>query len=180
MLPVAIAIMEDSDDKDYLVRLYRRRYPLLFHIAFEITRDRQEAEDIVQSAVVKLIAYISKLREMTEAQEVCYICKTVKSIALNQIQKRKRQLPSDCLDEQPDDHDGPELAYIRMESYGELGRAIASLSQRDQDLLYFKYFLDMPNAEICAALGINEISIRPLLHRARKRALQALEGRVGR
>ncbi|WP_195283731.1 RNA polymerase sigma factor, partial [Harryflintia acetispora] len=62
----------------------------------------------------------------------------------------------------------------------ELGQAIATLGRRDQDLLYFKYFLELPNSEICTALGISEASIRPLLYRARKRALRALEGRAER
>ena len=180
MLPVAIASMDELGDKDYLTNLYIKHYSLMMYLAFQIMKNKSEAEEVLQSAAVKLVEKVRVLRTLNEPQAVCYLSKTVKSIALHQIQRRKRQLPSDWLDEQPDDHDGPELAYIRMESYDELGQAIATLGQRDQDLLYFKYYLDMPNIEICAALGISEASIRPLLYRARKRALHAMEGRAGR
>lgn len=180
MLPVAIAMLDESGDKDYLTALYTKHYSLMMYLALGIMRDRNEAEEVIQSAAVKLVEKVHVLRSLTEPQAVCYLCKTVKSVALNRIQKRKRQISSDCLDDRPDGHDGPELAYLRMESYDELGQAIATLGRRDQDLLYFKYFLELPNSEICTALGISEASIRPLLYRARKRALRALEGRAER
>jgi RNA polymerase sigma-70 factor (ECF subfamily) len=54
------------------------------------------------------------------------------------------------------------------EERDDLWRAILRLPEKQKDLLYFKYVLEMPDAEIAGILGIATASVRQYLTRARR------------
>ena len=52
--------------------------------------------------------------------------------------------------------------------------AMERLPLRDQDVLRMKYLSDMTDAEIAEILGIERVTVRVALSRARKRAYQLM------
>jgi RNA polymerase sigma-70 factor (ECF subfamily) len=66
----------------------------------------------------------------------------------------------------------------RLDAWAERGRlraALQDLSDSDRELLLLAAWENLTNAEAAAALGISEVAARSRLHRARKRALKALQ-----
>jgi RNA polymerase sigma factor (sigma-70 family) len=70
----------------------------------------------------------------------------------------------------------------RLDALAERGRlraALQVLSDSDRELLLLWAWENLTNAEAAAVLGISEGAARSRLHRARKRALKALQGPRG-
>jgi len=67
--------------------------------------------------------------------------------------------------------------YATKEDYRALGEAIEQLSERDRNLLYNKYNLELSDKEIAEIMGIPINNIRVYLIRARQRALKILTRR---
>jgi RNA polymerase sigma-70 factor (ECF subfamily) len=66
----------------------------------------------------------------------------------------------------------------RLDAWAERGRlraALAGLSESDRELLLLVAWEGLTHAEAAAALGISPVAARSRLHRARKRALKALQ-----
>jgi len=70
--------------------------------------------------------------------------------------------------------DSVEETIVRQEEINEMGSALLKLPEKQKDLLYFKYFLEMDNAEIAEILGIGTASVREYLTRARRNAKKML------
>jgi len=72
--------------------------------------------------------------------------------------------------------DGAPGADARYEAREEIARALASLGLRDRALLWLAHVERYDHREIATILGVRPKSVRVLLHRARRRALESLRG----
>ncbi len=70
---------------------------------------------------------------------------------------------------------GPESGALRKELAGALDRALAELPDRLRQVALLRDGEGFETAEVAAALGIEEVHVRVLLHRARIRLRKALE-----
>ncbi|SFR14632.1 RNA polymerase sigma factor, sigma-70 family [Desulfoscipio geothermicus DSM 3669] len=64
---------------------------------------------------------------------------------------------------------------IHQEEIEEMGNAILRLSEKQKDLLYFKYILEMTDTEIAETFGIAPDSVRQYLTRARRAAKELMD-----
>lgn len=58
--------------------------------------------------------------------------------------------------------------------------AILKLPEKEKELLYFKYILEMDNSELAEILGIALASVRQYLTRARRKAQELRNKEVGK
>ena len=63
---------------------------------------------------------------------------------------------------------------LAAERRTDVARAIASLPRRQREVAVFRYYLDLEVAEIAAALGVPEGTVKSALHRARRNLSRAL------
>ena len=75
----------------------------------------------------------------------------------------------------PSSEDDIETRIIHKEELKELGNAILKLTEQQKDVLYFKYILEMNDAEIAEILVIAPDSVRQYLTRARREAKELME-----
>lgn len=61
----------------------------------------------------------------------------------------------------------PLLIFERHDTYAAFERAFNRLPRKQQDLIYFKFFEDLPDEEIAKRLGLQPASLRSLMARAR-------------
>jgi RNA polymerase sigma-70 factor (ECF subfamily) len=71
------------------------------------------------------------------------------------------------LDELPPDGEGDPVAELeRRETAGRLQKALADLSEVDQQLIGMRFFLNQSNVDIAAALGLTPSNVGVRLYRA--------------
>lgn len=185
MIPFCILVIENDDDRDFMISLYNNYKNLMFFEVGKIVKGEYDREDVVQDVLIKLIDKISLLRSRSHDQQINYIISACKHTALNYIRDHSSRTEvsyEDYIDLPDTDHDGHEmdLRMIKGEELETLRRMLPKMDSRSQRLLEGYYFLDMPMAELAKELKIKPSSVRMSLTRARKRALELLqEAEVG-
>lgn len=169
------------DDENYIMRLYKTYYALMYSQIKKIVGEDETTKELIQDTILRLIKKVSTLKTLSEQQLTTYVSKTSKSVALNYVsRKRVREkwtyygAEVDFAGLLPDKSETPETIYERRVSYDELAQAISHLSERDQDLLYFYYILEIDSKELSRIMGIPKRNLRQYIYMARKRAYRLL------
>lgn len=185
MIPLCILAIEDESDREFMVELYEEYKLLMYKEINRITRDAWDAEDIMQTALVKLIDRIALLRTLERNRLVNYIITAVKHNAYNYLSRQKKNTFSfDDLRDTPMDIDMMAGIEERLDTKEDLKRLFTiwpRLEKRSRYLLEAKYILDEPSEDIARVLGIQARSVRMALTRARRQAYDLIqEEKAGR
>lgn len=180
MIPICILAIEDDDDREFMTKLYLDYRNLMYRESLRIVHNRWEADDIVQTAVEKLIDKIKLLRQKDRNRLLNYVLVTCRHIALNSIRDGRKfdTYPYDDLYDHPDssyDRHAMEQKLIREHELGMLARICPSLDGRTRYILESRYILEKTDTEIAEELQINPKSVRMSLTRARRSARQMME-----
>ena len=186
MILLISSLGEDSD-KDFMLDLYQDYYALVRKNIYGITYDASHTEDLINETFLKLIGKISLLRTLECCKRTAYVVYTGRSVAINFIKHRDVEnkhryygLDTDMADLVAAAEDTVEDRIINQEEMAEISSVLLNLPEKQKDLLYFKYFLEMDNAEIAEILGIAPASVRQYLTRARRNAQKLLAEEMNR
>ncbi|HWE34881.1 MAG TPA: SigE family RNA polymerase sigma factor [Solirubrobacteraceae bacterium] len=140
----------------------------LLRTAYLIVWDLHDAEDLVQETLFKVARRWRKVRRMD--RPLAYARRILVNQALDGSQRRARaraelveaQAPDAAIDSvDPGDHD-------------ELLRALKDLPPRQRAVLVLRFFLDLPEAEVAAAMGVSLGTVKSTTSRGLARLEQTL------
>jgi len=183
MIPYCILVIEDDNDRKFMTSLYLNYRRLMYSEINKVVRSSYDADDVMQSALEKLIDKIPLLRSRSRDQLVNYIISTCKFTAYNYVSRGagNREVPLEDHVELPDtDQSGHEieLRLIKGEELDAMRRVLSRLDDRTRFLLEGYYFLEKPMAELSKDLGIRPDSVRMALARARRKAFALLQNEI--
>jgi len=183
-----IESLDNPKDKKFIEELYEDFNRLMFKTARGYVSHLQDQEDIVQSAIEKLIRRTDRLRKISRCGLPSYVVYTVRSVSVDFLRVRNRlvartvSLDSDLPDwetagwsELPD-MDG---YLISEERKGLLRKAIKELPEEDQLLLEGRYVWGLSDKELAEDVGCKPDSVRMKLTRARRKALRYIKEKEG-
>lgn len=185
MIPFVILAIEDENDRAFMTDLFLKYERLMYSEIRKIVKNQCDPEDILHSALVKLIEKIDLLKSMEERPRVNYLITTVKHTALSEIRRITRKEMNSIDDEDWYERDwlraDDEVEDIvsRREAVGRLEAIWPMLDQKSRFLLQARYFLEMGDSEISKEIGIKPDSVRMELSRARKKARDLLAEQFG-
>lgn len=166
----------DVDALEPLVRAHQLR---AVRAAYLITRDRQQAEDIVQDAFIRAFERINQLRPGNSFGP--WFLSIVANDALKAAARRRRWSPladsSEALEailDAPDATPGPEEVILYYESRAEIWAALGELSPEQRSLVVLRYYLGWREAELADWLGAPLGTVKWRLHEARRVLRQTL------
>ena len=182
MLLITALENENSDDQEYMLNLYEQYKRIMFHTAKKFVSDFTTVEDLVQDSLVKLIPKISTMRKLSGCTLSAYIVCTVRNTAKNHLRHQTIE-NSRIIHVEFEDYDAeltseelsPEELLFISERMGEFYQILARLPDADQDLLTGKYILELGDVELAKMLNCKPGSIRMMLTRARRRALEMMK-----
>ncbi|WP_274528725.1 RNA polymerase sigma factor [Paenibacillus piscarius] len=161
--------------------LYDSHYPLMKKKAYTILKDQEVIEDVIQEAFIRLIPKTPLLRTLNGCKVTTYVVNTIKHYCYDHIRRRTRRsrkvytgLNNDVAEQIPDLTAATEENYIQAEAVGALTEALLQLSERDRNLLYFKYKLELGDQQIGELVNIPPQHVRQYIARARGRVLRVL------
>jgi len=108
---------------------YEKYYVLWLSIAIKITRNSQDAEEVVQDAVIRMIRFKNQMNK----NEKSWSCKIVYRTALNHIRTRKIQINIDDI-QIPEECDIEEKMDYRLLS-SEIDKAILDLPPKQKAVM---------------------------------------------
>ena len=151
--------------------LFRARYPEMVRLAGLLGAD--DPEDIAQEAFARLIRKAGSLRDPAAA--LAYVRSTVCHLVRNRhrhLRTARLRTPSGQ-DEASSEH----VVMIR-EDHRELLAALASLPARQREAIVLRYWLDLPEREIAAAMGVSTGTVKSHVSRGLDALGEALKGKL--
>ena len=168
-------------DPDALREMIARHGRPLHRVAYRMTGDPHEAEDIVQEAMLRLWDHAPAIAAKHPTGSAAaaqlrlggWLQRVVTNLAIDRLRRARRLAGG----EMPDDEDDAPLADALIEA-GErdnLARALVlALPERQRAAIVLTYYEELPNAEAAEAMDMNIKAFESLLHRARAALRQAL------
>jgi len=165
------------DRTQTIARLVAEYSTALYRVAFSVTRNAAEAEDAVQETFLRVLRHESRLGEIRDYR--VWLVRIVWNIVLDKKRRAKtrpegediadhaRVLPSS--DRPADD------SAISSQERNRILALVDRLPAREREALLLSAVDELTTAEIAAALGTTESSIRSRIFRARKELAVLLE-----
>lgn len=168
-------------DVDSYGELITRHRNSAFRAAYSITKDRNEAEDATQEAFIKAFNVIGCFRRGASFKP------WISQIARNEARKRKRSNNRQhelglTVAEDPalwgDAEPAAERSALLQERRMKLLQAIRGLRKKDQQIIVFRYFLELSEKQIAEILGCAQGTVKSRLFRALEQLRKRLPDRM--
>lgn len=181
MIPIFIMALDDRDERQFMIDLYLELKPYMHQRAYSIVKDYSLAEDMVHDAFAKLIPRIPELTNMSKNQLASYVGHTVINTSLNYFNRHKSSRCKELLTDDDTTFEMPDLSItieekIEIDETKEgLAQLLEQLPDRDRNLIYCKYYMEMSDQEIADTLGIKPSNVRVYISRVRQRMKKLLK-----
>ncbi len=138
----------------------------LTRTAYLVVWDLQEAEDLVQETLLRVARRWPRVRRME--RPAAYARRILVNLALRGADRRSRtrqELTGAAL---------PDRAAEPIDAHHELLGPLAALPSRQRTVLVLRYFLDLPEAEVAAAMQCSLGTVKSTASRGLARLEQTL------
>jgi RNA polymerase sigma-70 factor (ECF subfamily) len=168
-----------TGNPDAFRALVDRHSRTLFHTAYRLTGNEQNAEDIVQEALLKAFRKLDKFDRRAEFGTWLY--RITVNTAMDLMRKEKRRTAKAPMEGglEMETFASTEPAPDRVALSGETGRAVArvlaGLSPLERSAFVLRHFEGRTTAEICQTLGIRTGATKQAVFRAVRKLRTALE-----
>lgn len=179
--PQAIALLKNGDLRGLEMLVHAYYFPAV-RAAYLILQDRDQAEDIVQSAFLRAS---EKIGQLSSDRFGPWFYRMVVNDSIKAAEKQRRFLPLEdgeadfsletwLVDPRPT----PEEALQAKEFQETVWRALQRISPSQRAAVVMKYFLDMSEAEITQALRLPNSTVKWRLFSAREKLRGLLRPRA--
>lgn len=146
---------------DAFSRFYEQTVGALFAYVHFHTGDRQEAEDVVSEAFLRLVDNLDRVSRRSNGSPKAWLFTVARNILVDKYRKAGGNYPINI--DQAETVAAaaltPEQSAIRSENIAGVLQQLQSLSVRQQEVLSLRYFGDLRNREIAALLEIDERTV---------------------
>jgi RNA polymerase sigma-70 factor (ECF subfamily) len=152
------AIHGDREAFEMIIRTHSR---ILFAIAYGILQSREEAEDVVQDALVK--AWKTRWRVRDPEKFPAWLA-TIARHRAHDIFRKRRTVPLSTIDDVVEPSSAAEPNSTKLDQ--QLRSALATLPELHRAALTLRYFEEMDYRSIENILGLSNGALRGILGRA--------------
>jgi RNA polymerase sigma-70 factor (ECF subfamily) len=161
----------------YLVEEYKN---MVFSLAFKITKNREEAEEVSQDTFIKAYKNIHKFKGDSKLSTWLY--RIAYHASLDHIKKNKNNNSTFQINEitfnQIKAVDTILEGIERKERAKIINDCLLKLQEEERSLIWMFYFDELSLKEIIEVTEISESNLKVKLHRARKKLLAIVEENV--
>lgn len=152
---------------DDLEIIYKKYYTPLFLFAFSLTKNKEDAEDLVANAFVK--AFLSYQKGNLKA----WLYIVVKNEYFNLYKKRKRLIDEGKLDIRSIQSSLDILNdVIHQEKKQWIYKQIYQMNERDRNVMLLSIQKDLSDKEIAAILNLKTEHVRVIKNRAKNKLIE--------
>jgi RNA polymerase sigma-70 factor (ECF subfamily) len=164
--------MAETGDLEDLGTLFRDHYRGMFRVAYRITGNHGDAEDVLQTIFVRLTP--GWIRRDLSPNPRAFLYRAAINASLDIVRHRKiaNSVPLDVIDF--DQHPklsaaSPEDDLVDLELRDLVRHAVAKLEGRAATAFVLRYYEGYDNRHIAEILGTSQLVVAVTLHRARTR-----------
>ncbi len=144
-------------DEQAFLQLMQEHKAALYRTAYAFLKSEHEAVEAMQEITFRAYQKIHTVKEPKYIKT--WLIRIMINYCQTQLKKNKRFISTDALQVQ---------GYDENSSYLEIEEAILSLSEKEQQLIYMKYYQESKIKEIAVLENIPEGTVKSRLHKALK------------
>jgi RNA polymerase sigma-70 factor (ECF subfamily) len=168
-----------AGDKEAFRLLVERHSHALFRLAYRMTGNEHDAEDVVQEALVKAYRSLDRFEDRASVGSWLYrITANCAFDVLRSKQRRGRLIgdgdPDDGSPDAPSTDPGPDRLAASSEIRQRVDVALARMSVRERSAFVLRHFEGRPLSEIGESLGMDLNSTKQSILRAVRKVRQVL------
>ena len=158
----------------------------LYHMSYRMTGNRQEAEDVVQDAFLRVFSNLDRYDENQKFSTWIYRIAT--NLCIDRLRKRKRVYSLDAESSEhegldgysmlPGDHRTPESELMLSETQRIIHEAIGTLPPKYKSVMVLRYLQELSLQEISQVLDIPVTTVKTRVHRGREFMRKKLEHKL--
>jgi RNA polymerase sigma-70 factor (ECF subfamily) len=163
-----------------LVQLYKDK---IYHLAYRMLGNRQEAEDAVQETFLRVYMNLGRYDETQKFST--WIFRIGTNLCIDRLRKKK---PSYSLDSElpegeggdwyamlPSEETSPEDRFVLSETQRHIRKLIESMPEKYKSVVVLRYLHDLSLQEIGEVLDLPVTTVKTRVHRGREFLRQQLE-----
>lgn len=180
MISVILTAMEDERARSKLEFLYEKYGKQMYHAAFSILKNKEDAEDATHDTFLKISKVISTVDISESRRTLAYLLTAVRNTSYSLLSSKApvSDLFYDTdLPESSDSTYDPKEIYIDNETYDTVTDAIKCIDRKYKDVLYYRIVEEMKDKEIASLLGINYSTVRIRIKRGKSALIKLLNER---
>ncbi|MBL9187965.1 MAG: sigma-70 family RNA polymerase sigma factor [Opitutaceae bacterium] len=160
------AIAGDAPAREEIVRRHHRRVYTYLH---QMTRHREDAEDLTQQTFIKALRHLDRVDP--DRPVIHWLITIARNTALNHFRDGPRwsELPAEIASETASPARRAEDRE-RVDHLWEKARRL--LAPREFEVLWLRFAEEMSIAELARVVGLTQIHVKVIIHRARHRLLK--------
>ena len=167
-------------DSAFVAELYERHAGLMFKMAYGFGLRKEAAEDVVSTAMLRLMRHADTLSSLSPPRLKAYIVTAVRRTAVERVSRealRRRKEREAALDRE--DASGAD-GWLKREELDTVLLAIEKLPEKEKACIKLKFLLGKSDEQIALENGISASSVRKYISRGRKHIRKAIGGEGGR
>ncbi len=141
-------------DREAFREVYAAHYPALVRLAYLTTGSLAAAEDVAQEAFIEWFRRGDQVREPLPFLRRAVVSRCTSWVRRRRLERRH----ATALPEPVQRHPDGDTEVVRA--------ALQKLKPRQRAAVFMRFYLDLPEAQIAAALGCRPGTVKSLLHRA--------------
>ncbi|MEX0803402.1 MAG: sigma-70 family RNA polymerase sigma factor [Candidatus Binatia bacterium] len=160
-----LALVQDGSHEAFSV-LAQRHTERFYRLAYRYLQSREQAEDIVQDAFLKLWEDPAKWQAQRNNKFTTWFYRIIVNLCLDWKRKKKPlELDEDLL--LVDERETPDAAMLGTEGEKMLEKEIAALPDRQRTALNLCFEAGLSNQEAADVMGLNLKALQSLIMRAK-------------
>lgn len=174
----ALLVLYANGDAGGARLLTSRLLPRILGYSMRLLRDRAEAEDVAQDAMLRLWKVAPDWRQ-GEAKVTTWLYRVTTNLCNDRLRHSQRQRVS-SLDDAPDIEDGsvkPEAMLMQADRLDALNAALAALPPRQREAIVLRHIEGLGNPEIAIVMDIGIEAVESLTARGKRSLVAMLAGR---
>ena len=144
-----------DEHKQLVKTLYQDLKPMMGKIAFNYLQNKEEAEEAVSNAFIKIIDNIEKISKFSCPEMYSYCVSILKNESINILRKKKHTISTDEIHQLEDGFSLEEKVFENIEIQN-LMDIIDTLKEEEKQLLYFRFVEELSFKNIGEILNISE------------------------
>lgn len=161
MLICYLQMLDTPEEKIRFEQIYLKYRGLMYHVADGILHDRQDAEDAVHNAFLRVIKKFSRFQNTPAKDLAPQIVVIARNEAISLLRKRKDKYPLE-------DWEGFAETTEEISSYHALVDTFTRLPQTYRAAMEMKLLLGYSDGEIAAKLGLSKKAVSVRISRGRQ------------
>jgi len=163
-----LQMLETPEEKSLFEQIYLEYRGLMYHVAYEILHNDQDAEDAVHQAFVKIVENIKKNDDPVCPKTHGYVITIVEHQAIDQYRKRQKYQTVELIEE----IQGTNAHY---EGDNDLTKCILQLPARYREMILLRYHYGYTVREIAKMLELSLSATIKLDQRAKTKLKKLCE-----